>query len=78
MSRYRPRYLHLDERETCARCCKSIRPDETTGESGLYSPSRSFTLCEPCFFAEDAEIEEKGTNNMPDVIASYVENLRAD
>ena len=60
----------------CARCGKWIRDGETTGESGLYSPSRAYLLCEPCWLDEEVEQEERGTNNLPDTLAKYDENLR--
>lgn len=57
----------------CARCRKQLSRGETTGESALYFPNskKGFTLCEPCFFSEDKEIEEKGTNDIPDTLAKY-------
>lgn len=57
----------------CAGCGCPIYQHMTTGQSGLYSPQRHYTLCEPCFFAEDTEIETRG-NNLPDLIAIYNEN----
>lgn len=62
--------------ERCARCGKPIKHGEAIGESALYSPERAFTLCEPCFLDEDAEIEAAGTNNNPDMIERYKDNLR--
>lgn len=59
----------------CARCCDQLWPGATTGESALYSPDRPFELCEPCFFAEEALIDEQGTNNLPDELRRYRENL---
>ena len=55
----------------CACCKKKIYYGETDGESALYSPNRKFILCEPCFFDEDTEIEEKGTNDIPERLAKY-------
>lgn len=60
----------------CARCGKWLRDNETTGESGLYSPHKKYTLCEPCFFDEEAEQEDAGTNNLPNTLAKYEENLK--
>lgn len=60
----------------CARCRQGLRGGQSTGESGLYSPGRAFTLCEPCFFAEEEETEDRGTNNLPDRLEQYRENLR--
>lgn len=53
----------------CARCRKNILQGETTGESSIYQSNH--ILCEPCFFAEDAEIEERGTNDLPDTLNKY-------
>jgi PP-loop superfamily ATP-utilizing enzyme len=61
----------------CARC--RIRVDQIAdclGESGLYSPNRAFTLCEPCFLEEESEIDERGTNDIPERIEAYRRNLR--
>lgn len=55
----------------CANCAKELRQGETTGESGIYSPHESFTLCEDCFLAEDALITELGSNNLPDRLEHY-------
>ena len=60
----------------CARCRCNLYEQDCTGESGLYSPNRAFTLCEPCFFDEDAEIEKEGTNDLPLRIEQYRENIR--
>lgn len=60
----------------CARCRCNIERGDSSGESGLYSPNRSFTLCEPCFFAEDEETEREGTNNLPDRLEEYRKNMR--
>lgn len=62
----------------CARC--RIRVDQLRdclGESGLYSPNRAYTLCDPCFEEEDCEIEAQGSNNLPERIEMYRANLRA-
>jgi len=60
----------------CARCRIRLRYEDCQGESGLYSPNRSFTLCEPCFEEEDRETEELGTNDIPERIEAYRRNLR--
>lgn len=62
----------------CARC--RIKVDQMLdclGESGLYSPHRAFTLCEPCFLEEEVEIDQAGGNNLPSRIEMYRANLRA-
>jgi hypothetical protein len=71
------RHLAMSRRfERCARCTALIGDSEARGESQLYSPERAFTLCEPCFLEEDAEIEVAGTNANPDLIERYKDNLR--
>lgn len=61
----------------CARCRKPVDPiRDCLGESGLYSPGRAFTLCEPCFLEEDDEISRDG-NVKPERIEQYRANLRA-
>lgn len=62
----------------CARCRQRLDEyRDCIGESGLYSPHRGFDLCEPCFDAEDAEIDARGSNEWPERIAEYKQNLRA-
>ena len=53
----------------CARCKKTMMEHESTGESGIYRSCH--ILCEPCFFAEDAEIDAAGTNDLPETLAKY-------
>lgn len=55
----------------CACCKKEINYGEPDAESALYSPFEKFILCEPCFFDEDKEIEEKGRNDIPERLAKY-------
>ena len=55
----------------CARCGCYLPWGVTTGVSSLYSPHREFTLCEPCFFDEEAEIDREGTNDLPDTLRRY-------
>jgi hypothetical protein len=59
----------------CANCCLNLRFAKCTGESGLYSPGRSFELCEPCWIEEDRLIDEQG-NNIPDRLERYRANDR--
>jgi hypothetical protein len=61
----------------CARCRIRLRDEDCQGESGLYSPNRPFTLCEPCFEDEDREIDLAGQNEIPQRLTEYRENLRA-
>ena len=57
----------------CVRCCEKL--GRVTGESSIYRSDDSHILCEPCFFDEEAEQERRGTNNLPDVLAKYDENI---
>lgn len=62
----------------CARCrIKVDQIRDCLGESGIYSPNRAFTLCEPCFEEEDREIDAAGTNTLPERIEMYRANLKA-
>lgn len=62
----------------CARCRIKVDPArDCLGESGLYSPNRAFTLCEPCFDEEDAEMNGDRGNDLPERIEMYRANLRA-
>ena len=60
----------------CARCRCNLYETDCTGESGLYSPNRSFTLCEPCFFDEEAETDREGTNDIPLRVEEYRQHMR--
>lgn len=63
--------------EICARCRCSLHDSASRGESGIYDPhGEPIDLCEPCFFDEDAEIERKGGNDLPDTLARYRRNLQ--
>ena len=62
----------------CARCRVKVDPDrDCLGESGLYSPNRAFTLCEPCFEEEYTETNGDRGNNIPERIEMYRANLKA-
>lgn len=62
----------------CARCRVRIDPlRDCLGESGIYSPGRAFTLCEPCFLEEDREISGDRGNDLPERLEMYRANLRA-
>ncbi len=56
---------------SCAWCKGHIWEGDTTGDSSLYSPDEHFLLCEPCWLAEDELIDERGTNEVPELIAIY-------
>lgn len=62
----------------CARCGRYLGDSDPIGESAIYNPGQNngIDLCEPCWDAEDAEIEAAGTNDLPDTLAKYRENLR--
>lgn len=51
----------------CANCRRVLRDTDTTGESGLYAHGDgiNYVLCEPCFFEEEAVVEEAGHNDLP-------------
>jgi hypothetical protein len=62
----------------CARCRIRVDQDrDCLGESGIYSPNRAFTLCEPCFIEEDVETAGERGNNLPERIEMYRANLKA-
>lgn len=55
--------------DKCPRCKKQILDRTDCGESSLYGSFHE--ICVPCFHDEDAQIEEAGTNNLPDVLMTY-------
>jgi hypothetical protein len=55
----------------CLRCGGWRGPRTSSGQSGIYQSHDIPDLCEPCFFDEDAEIEEKGHNDLPETLAKY-------
>ena len=58
----------------CPRCCQPIYEGQTTGISGIYKSHGVRDLCEPCFLDEDRQIEDTGTNNLPETLLTYREN----
>ena len=62
-------YGVLKQPEICPRCKQRSLVRSDCGESGLYKSNHE--ICEPCFHAEWDEIEEAGTNNLPERLASY-------
>lgn len=63
--------------ECCANCGCELGRLKATGISGLYFPGdQDIELCEPCFFAEEAEIDEVGTNNIPERLAHYLDMIQ--
>lgn len=61
----------------CANCCRDLHAVRCTGQSGLYYPNndKGIELCEPCFLEEDELIEELGTNDQPERLARYLDNI---
>ncbi|QIG70738.1 hypothetical protein EVB91_187 [Rhizobium phage RHph_I1_18] len=55
--------------EKCPRCKQNVLNRSDCGESGLYRSQH--LICEPCFHAEFDEIDEKGTNDLPETLAGY-------
>lgn len=60
----------------CPRCCLNIPEGACVGESGIYLSHDITDLCEKCFHAEDREIDEAGTNNLPETLKRYRANMR--
>ena len=61
----------------CPRCSNLIRSGEVRGECGIYGSHDIPDLCEQCFFDEGDEIEQAGTNDLPDTLAWYRRNMAA-
>lgn len=53
----------------CPRCKQRVNLMDIYGESGIYQSYHR--LCLPCWDDEAAEIDRRGTNNLPDTLASY-------
>lgn len=60
--------------DTCA-CCGENISHRGDGISGVYSPDLEFLLCEDCWYEEEAEIDERGTNDLPHRIVHYKKML---
>lgn len=63
------RYKPTRQLSICPRCKKRALDHDSYGESGIYRSNHR--LCVPCWEAENAEIDERGTNNLPETLASY-------
>lgn len=63
-------------RHYCPSCCGAIYGGECTGESGIYKAWDIPDLCERCFLIEEAIVDERGTNDLPEILAAYIENDR--
>jgi hypothetical protein len=57
------------KRFICPRCKQRVLDRDNYGESAIYRSRHR--LCVPCWHAEDAEIEEKGGNDLPETLKSY-------
>lgn len=53
----------------CPRCKERTLDPSDCGESSLYGSNH--LLCNPCFEAEDMDIEEAGTNDLPEILIRY-------
>lgn len=55
-----------------------IAHGETHYGSGLYNPGHEgeHTLCKQCHEYEERMMEENGTNNIPELLASYTASIR--
>jgi len=53
----------------CPRCKKQVLDCTNCGESAIYGSKH--LLCISCFDSEEDEINEKGTNNLPETLAYY-------
>lgn len=63
-------------RHYCPSCRGAISFNECTGESGIYRSGGIPDLCERCFIIEDAIIDERGTNDLPEILEAYIQNDR--
>ena len=61
--------------KVCASCLKDLTYAREDGISSLYSP-RTYILCIVCFWSEANLIEQKSTNNIPEEVQRYKENLK--
>jgi hypothetical protein len=62
----------------CVRCQCSIVNAKELGSPSIYGSPDEWDLCGPCFHDEDREIEERGTNDLPDVFEAYRHNYEAN
>lgn len=53
----------------CPRCKTYKLNQNSYGESQIYRSKHR--LCMPCWDDEDAEVERKGTNNLPETLNAY-------
>lgn len=56
----------------CAKCRTKMQDNDCQWESSLYSPNYDeYMLCETCGQQEEDAIEKAGTNDLPELLASY-------
>lgn len=60
----------------CPRCTCAIFWGDATGVSGIYGSDDVDDLCEACFLEEDEQIDREGTNDLPQTLARYRQNMR--
>lgn len=53
----------------CPRCKERVLDHDSYGESGIYHSMHR--LCMPCWDKEWGEINEKGTNDLPETLEAY-------
>lgn len=64
----------MREKDNCAKCGK---PMGVEWVSSLYGSNH--LLCEDCEYNEECMIEDSGTNDLPELLASYgAPNFRED
>ena len=47
-------------------------------DSGLYGATPDIELCKACSILEELSIEEEGTNDIPELLEIYTDNLQYD
>lgn len=56
-------------KDYCPRCKERTLNRNDCGESALYQSQH--LICISCWFDEDLEIQEAGTNNIPETLERY-------
>lgn len=65
----------MKQANNCANCNCDLTFAKEDGISGLYNPGpNSFRLCVDCWEAEEAVIDEDGTNIVPSMVERYARN----
>ena len=60
----------------CPCCTKPVFSDECLGESGIYGSDGVSDLCEKCWMIEESIFDLDGTNDQPELLATYRANDR--